>query len=388
MKKFRFHILGVPHTRTNLDYIACAYTQKIYKFCKMMHQRGHYIIHYGVEGSNPICDENVVVVSNEIYNKVYGDHDYHSKWFKFDLEDECYQTFFRNTIQEIEKRKQPLDIILPFWGTGVQPICDAFPDLITIEPGIGYSYTFANYRIFESYAIYHAMGGQDSMSYCHQSNYDTIIPNYFDENDFEYNGSKERRLNSDDPYFLFVGRVYDGKGLNIAIQVCEVLGAKLKVAGQLDESYEGYQWPANVEFIGYADVETRKNLMKNAIASFVASQYVEPFGGVQVENLLCGTPTITSDWGAFAENNIQGVTGYRCRTFDDYVRAALDCLDGKINYIDCRKKGEEFLLDNIAPKYEKFFEDVMNLYTAQGWYTLKDDTKARLEKLGRKENNE
>ena len=82
---------------------------------------------------------------------------------------------------------------------------------------------------------------------------------------------------------------------------------------------------------------------------------IQSFGGVQVENLLCGTPTITSDWGAFAENNIQGITGYRCRTFNDYLRAALDCLDGKINYKDCYNKGLEFTLENIAPKYEKLF---------------------------------
>ena len=64
--KFRLHVLGLPHTRTNLDYTACAYTQKAYKFCKMMTERGHTVFHYGVEGSNPICTENVVVVSNEV----------------------------------------------------------------------------------------------------------------------------------------------------------------------------------------------------------------------------------------------------------------------------------------------------------------------------------
>ena len=114
MQKFRIHVLGVPHTRTNLDYTACAYTQKAYKFCKMMHQRGHYIIHYGVEGSNPECDENVTVVSNEVYNRVYGAHPYKEKFFVYDSNDECYQTFYKNTIEEINKRKQPLDIILPF----------------------------------------------------------------------------------------------------------------------------------------------------------------------------------------------------------------------------------------------------------------------------------
>ena len=375
-KKFRFHVIGVPHTKTNLDYTACAYTQKAYKFCKMMSERGHYVIHYGVEGSNPICAENVDVVSSEIYNKVYGEHDFHSKWFRYDLEDECYQTFYRNAIREINSRKGDFDIVLPFWGAGVRAICDALdPHFVVIEPGIGYgSGSWCQYRVFESYSIYHAYCGTDAIVSCNMNNYDVVIPNYFDRDDFEYNADFKNRLEAD-PYFLFVGRVYDGKGVNIALQVCEKLGVKLKIAGQLDESYADYQWPDNVEFVGYVNKEQRSELMRNAVASFLPSQYLEPFGGVQIENLLCGTPTITSDWGAFAENNIQGVTGYRCRTFDDYVKAALDCLAGKIQPRDCYNKGKEFTLENIAPRYEKFFNDVYNIYTGNGWYELSEETR-------------
>ena len=46
-KKFRIHILGLPHTKTTLDFTACAYTMKAWKFCKMMKGRGHTIFHYG-----------------------------------------------------------------------------------------------------------------------------------------------------------------------------------------------------------------------------------------------------------------------------------------------------------------------------------------------------
>ena len=35
-KTFRIHVLGLPHTKTTKDFTACAYTQKVWKFCKMM----------------------------------------------------------------------------------------------------------------------------------------------------------------------------------------------------------------------------------------------------------------------------------------------------------------------------------------------------------------
>jgi FkbM family methyltransferase len=366
-KKLTFHVLGLPHTITNKDFIACAYTQKAWKFCKMMGERGHTLYHYGHEKSNPPYAENVTVITDEIWEKVYGTHDYKSKLFTYNTQDEAYQTFYKNAIKEIGKRKNKNDFILPFWGTGVKPICEAHPDLITVEPGIGYAKGhWANWKIFESYAIYHAYCGLEAVGTCKQNNYDIVIPNYFDLDEFEFNDKKE-------DYFLFLGRVYDGKGVNIAIQVTEHLGYKLKIAGQIDEKgpYRSKQFPPHVEFVGYADEEKRKTLMKNAKGSFLASQYVEPFGGVQIENLLCGTPTITSDWGAFTENNIEGITGYRCRTFDDYLKAAISINDGDIEYYACREHGEKFSLDAIAPKYEKFFQDVLNVYTNRGWYQTK-----------------
>ena len=325
-------------------------------------------MHYGHEDSNPCADELVPVITSEEWNKTYGEHDFHSKLFTFDVNDDAYQTFYKNAIEEIGKRKQPGDIILPFWGGGVRPICDAHPDLTVIEPGIGYAHGhWAPFKIFESYAIYHAYCGLDNVGTCNQKWYDIVIPNYFDLDEFEYNHTPE-------DYFLFVGRVYDGKGLNIAMQATEALGVKLKVAGQLSGPYaeEGWVWPSHVEFVGYAGLEERKNLMKGAIASFLPSMYVEPFGGVQIENLLSGTPVITTDWGAFTECNIHGVTGYRCRTFEEFVQAAKDCKDGKINRADCRKRGEEYSLKAIAPKYEKFFNDVLDISQSEGWYAIND----------------
>ena len=237
--------------------------------------------------------------------------------------------------------------------------------MIVVEPGIGYAGGhWARWKVWESYAIMHAWYGLAGVGNCQSDWYNVVIPNYFDLDDFEYEPEKK------EDYFLFLGRVYEGKGIHIATQVTEKLGAKLIIAGQ---NPENLSFPDNVEFFGYADVAARKRLMSRAKAAFVPSMYIEPFGGVQIEMLLSGTPTISTDWGSFTENNINGLTGYRCNTFDHFLTAARNI--NKIKPENCRQWGENFSLENVAPMYEEFFQNILNVYTGKGWYEIDPDRK-------------
>ena len=55
----------------------------------------------------------------------------------------------------------------------------------------------------------HAYGGMNKVGRCNLSWYDVVIPNYFDISEFEFTPEDK------EDYFLFVGRVYEGKGIHI-----------------------------------------------------------------------------------------------------------------------------------------------------------------------------
>jgi glycosyltransferase involved in cell wall biosynthesis len=190
--------------------------------------------------------------------------------------------------------------------------------------------------------------------------YDAVIPNYFDPDDFEYNDKPQ-------DYFLFVGRIIDAKGIGIAVEVTKRIGAKLLVAGQGDLKSVIGCIPDHVTVIGYVEPKQRSDLMKNAKALIAPTHYNEPFGGVTIEALFCGTPNITTDWGGFAENNLHGVTGYRCRTIDHFEWACknIDTISRKA----CRDWAmNNFSLERVALMYEEYFQSLVKVHTGNGFY--------------------
>lgn len=363
----KLHILGVPHTITTKEYLCCAFTQKVLKFCKMMQGYDYTLIHYGHEASEVECDERVTVTTDSTLKLAYGDYDWRKEFFKHSMDDFAHKTFYANAVPEIQKRAEYGDAVLCFWGCGHKPVADALDEtqLAIVEPGIGYPSVFSSFRVFESYAKMNQTYGELG---CMPGWYDAVIPNYFDLEDFEY---QERK----DGYLMFLGRLIPNKGVDIAVQVAEKLGKRLVVAGQGDICADlGYESiPDCVDYVGSVGVEERKRLLAGAQALLAPTHYNEPFGGVTVEAMLSGTPVICTDWGAFPENVVHGRTGYRCRTVEQFLWAARNI--GSINPKVCREWAEQFSLENVAPRYDEYFQMVSRVFTSGGFYSENPERK-------------
>ena len=366
----RLHVLSVPHAPSGKEYTVCAFVQKVINFCKMYKEQGMHVIHYGHEDSEVICDEHVSVTDQALLDRVHGIYDWRVSGFKFTEGDEVYQTFNRNCIAEIQKRKQPNDIILCFFGSTQKDVCDAHPDLISVEPSIGYTSAFAPHKVYESYAVMHGLQGIKAIKDPEYKFYDVVIPSGFDMSEFEYQEKKE-------DYFLMCGRIVWSKGVDIAVQVTKKLGVKLILAGTSHGPQDcnlGEEWPDHVEFVGYVGVEERKKLMSGAKALFCPTIYNEPFGYVAIEAMLSGTPVITVDWGAFTETVLHGVTGYRCRTFEQFYWAANNI--DSINNRACRDWAEKnYNFGKIGKMYTEYFQSLINIRTNEGWYTENSERK-------------
>jgi glycosyltransferase involved in cell wall biosynthesis len=364
-KKFRFHLLGLAHLPTSEEYMSCAFTQKNVKMCKMLMDLGHEVFLYGSEGSSAPCTKLIETHSLKDIRQAWGEGDnrfeigynWHEKQFKHDINEKKTDTtkkYYLKAIEEINKIKKDDDFLLITQGSYQKPIDDGVKLHLTVEPGIGYRGSYAKFRSFESsYIQYFTYGSEHPRQSINGAYYDRVIPNYFDEKDFPFYAKK-------DDYFLFMGRLIIRKGLDTAIKACKALGKKLIVAGQISDEtkYTLFNDPI-VEYVGYADAAKRSKLMGKAKAVFTPSTYLEPFCGVHAEAMLCGTPVLTTNFGAFTDYVVDGLNGYKCNTLQDFVDGArlIDKLDPKI----VRASAKQFTLDSVKLEYQRWFQDLYRL---------------------------
>lgn len=403
--KYTFHHLGLAHLPCSTHYLSCAFTNKLLKLNKMLCDLGHTVYFYGAKSTIGDFDLEEYVNSKNFHfvethsvqdiAKDYGDGDNRTEigysWetqdFRHDLNSERKTStlkFYAKATEEINKRKKPDHFVLATQGKYHKPITDAVNLFLTCESGIGYRGSVAGmFRSFESpYIQNFTYGSEQPFASMNGSYYDRVIPNYFDENDFEFKSKKQ-------DYYLFIGRLIKRKGILTAYLATKAIGAKLIIAGQggyidhrgylIDNQPQEFEISndSNWEYVGYVGKEKRKELMANAIATFTPTEYLECFAGTHVESMLSGTPPITTDFGVFPytiPDYLNGKVGFRCNTLQDFVDATKKAK--QVNHAFIRKYAERFLMENVALDFQKWFDDLYRVYLStdgktKGWSFVK-----------------
>ena len=313
----------------------------------MMTKRGHEVYLYAGDENEAECTELITLVKpeNDPVNIP-----------EFSAASPEFLDFNLRCIEEIRPRIQPRDFICIIGGSAQQVIATAFPNHMSVEYGIGYSGTFALYRVFESYAWMHTVYGAHAGN-AHDADgffFDEVIPNYFDVSEFDFVAEPQE-------YLVYLGRLIDRKGWQLAVEIAEQAGKQLLIAGAGDPG----DLPAHCDYVGVVEPKARSILLGNALATIVPSLYLEPFGGVHVESMLCGTPVITTDWGVFTET-VTPEVGRRCRMLREFTKAVNEVRHLDRAYIRDYAVSR-FSTEAVAPMYEAYFERLLTLLD-KGFY--------------------
>lgn len=329
------HVIGLHHTIPSEAYSHCAFTGKVLRFPLVLHRAGYRVVEYANGVSESEADEKVQIWSAAQLQSMAGDRDLLDNTTSgLDSDEELRELFGLLVCRELRRRVKPGDIVAHVFGmtSGALRMVKAFPQAIHVETGIGYgSGPFGCFRIFESeawrawhmgkYSAVQNGGGATWPNYAEITT-TQVVPNYYAPERFPL--GEPLRTQDGKRYALWCGRLTSIKGpevVNLIAQNFPDITFRMVSGEPLTEQFKRERLQApNIEFCGrVTNRDALAKLYGGAIATIMPSMFWEPFGGVAVESLFCGTPVLCPDYAAFVETVPEITDGVRCNTPRDYV---------------------------------------------------------------------
>lgn len=178
-----------------------------------------------------------------------------------------------------------------------------------------------------------------------------IIANGVDPADFEFNPSPG-------DYLCYLGRFIPGKGPLDAIAAAREAGLPLILAGPSNEYFESNIRPhvdgKRVRYIGSVNRRERSNLLCRARALLYPLCEPEPFGLVQVEAMMCGTPVVATNIGAIPEIVEHGRTGVLAES-PSHLAKAIGAAASLDRTVIQRTARDRFSASHMAVRYEALY---------------------------------
>jgi len=185
-----------------------------------------------------------------------------------------------------------------------------------------------------------------------------VIPNAVDANavmpSFEDNG-----------YYLYAGRLSHEKGILTLIEVFQLLGLPLILAGEgpLQEACEKKAaFSQNIQLVGHLQGPELENRIRGARALILPSEWYENAPMILIEAAALGKPVIAANIGGIPEMVVEGHTGYlftsgQAEDLQDKVRLLED---SPILRRQLGRQARERVL--VEYSFETHYENLMKVY--------------------------
>ncbi len=167
-------------------------------------------------------------------------------------------------------------------------------------------------------------------------------------------------------YALFLGRMHPGKAPHVAARIARAAGIPLRIAAKMREPEERAYFEAmvrpllggDVTYVDEVDRAAKLELLSGAECLLNPIAWPEPFGMVMIEALACGTPVLTTPFGAAPEIVEDGLVGFVRADEAGLVQAL-----GRVREIDrstCRRHIERhFSVDRMVDGHIDLYERVI-----------------------------
>jgi glycosyltransferase involved in cell wall biosynthesis len=182
-----------------------------------------------------------------------------------------------------------------------------------------------------------------------------VVPNGVNFDGFPLGNGDRRGL-------VFLGRMEEEKGPDLAIDVAAELGEPLVLAGPvIDRAFFAEavepRLGGGVRYAGVLGHDERCELLATSACTLMPSRWAEPFGMVAVESMACGTPVVALANGGLAEVVDDGVTGFR--SSDEAGLAGLVERTASLEPGAIREHAaSRFSIDAIAARYIETYREL------------------------------
>jgi mannosyltransferase OCH1-like enzyme len=349
----------------------------------MMRSRGYEVYHYGVEGSESNATKDIQLLTKDEWNELriqsfmFLESGLTRQQAEKKNKDNTYlinglANFNAPLCVEFNKRLK-VKLLEHYRGIETDVVCCPLGQIhdgalkgekmVCLENGIGYSDSYLNYRVFESHTVFASSCQSENKN---PNNYYFVIPNFYNIQDFTFSPTPKDRIG-------FFGRLQTVKGLGVIVEIARRFpNTQFLICGQGDPA--PFLQTPNIIYIPPIHGKERSDFLGSCCAMLCPSEYIEPFCGVSVEAQICGTPVISSDHGAFADNVEQFKTGLRCHTLADYCYGVELALNHYFDRKYIRERAvNKFDMYKLAVNYDYTIKSILDIHkpNVNGWYAKK-----------------